>query len=125
MIRTALIAPLLLVAAARAGAQTIPQPDSATLARSAAHSALTYWEASSNGPGEQSVYLKNNSTRPIQIVSYEVYDCTNIRGSTCKVHTPGPRIDPGKTKILVTIDQLHGNAPWSYKYRFEADFSAP
>ena len=125
MIRTSLLLPLLLAGAVSARAQTIPQPDSATLARSAAHSALTYWEASSNGPGEQSVYLKNNSTRPIQIVSYEVYDCTNIRGSTCKVHTPGPRIDPGKTKILVTIDQLHGNAPWSYKYRFEADFRAP
>ena len=125
MIRPALTALLSIAIAGSARAQTIPQPDSATLARSAAHSALTYWEASSNGPGEQSVYLKNNSTRPIQIVSYEVYDCTNIRGSTCKVHTPGPRIDPGKTKILVTIDQLHINAPWSYKYRFEADFRAP
>lgn len=103
-------------------AQTIPQPDSAALARSAAHAALSYWMASSNGPGEQSVYLKNNSTRPIQIVSYEVYACTNIRGRTCGIHTPGPRIDPGKTKILVTVQQLRYDAPWSYQYRFEADF---
>ena len=42
-------------------AQVIPQPDSITLDLSAARAALSYWEATSHGTSEQSVYLKNNS----------------------------------------------------------------
>jgi hypothetical protein len=117
-----LLALLVVAPLAPAVAQIIPQPDSATLANSAARSALTYWEASSGGPEEQSVYLKNNSTRAIWIPSYEVYECNNIPHKVCGVHSPGPTIPPGKTITLVTISRVRDNFGWSYRYRYTAQF---
>ncbi len=106
-------------------AQTLPQPDSATLALSAARAALSYWEAATyQGSREQSVFLRNNSTRTIQIASYEVRECVNISRRVCGVHTPGPVIRPGKTVILVTLVRQQYNEGYSYRYRFSPRFVA-
>jgi hypothetical protein len=106
-----------------ASAQQILPPDSATLAESAARAALTYWEASTGGSAEQSVFLRNNSDRPIQITSYEVYECVNVARRTCRVVTPGPLVGPGKTVTLVAIGRLRPTSGWSYRYRFNARFA--
>lgn len=103
--------------------QVVPPPDSASQAMSAARAALSYWEASSHGSSEQSVYLKNNSARPIVITSYEVYECVNIPRRTCGVHSPGPTVPPGKTVVLVTIGRSRNDQAWAYRYRFYPQFA--
>jgi hypothetical protein len=119
---TILVAAALLGTASPASAQELPPPDSATMAESAARAALSYWEASTGGSAEQSVFIRNNSDRPVQITSYEVYECFNVARRTCRVVTPGPVVRPGKTITLVAIGRQRPNDRWSYRYRFNARF---
>jgi hypothetical protein len=106
-------------------AQVVPHPDSAQLAAAAAHAALLHWVASSSGASEQSVYLRNTSTRPVQVTSYEIYECINLAKSVCGVHRPGPFIKPGATVVLQIIRQPDRRQSWSHQYRFDALFAPP
>jgi hypothetical protein len=104
-------------------AQVVTHPDSATIARAAdAGAKLVYWVESTNGHAEQAVFLRNTSTEPIQVTDYEIYECVNLRGKACGVHSPGPLIAPGKTVRLIVIDQAYSQEAWSFKYRFNATF---
>jgi hypothetical protein len=103
-------------------AQVYTRPDSATLERAAAFAEMTYWVETTHGTSEQTVMLRNNSKRAVQVISYEVYDCVNIPSRVCKVHQPGPVIEPGKTKRLVTVSRRRGDQEWSYSYRFTVSY---
>jgi hypothetical protein len=104
-------------------AQVVPHPDSATIARASyAETKLVYWVESTGGHAEQAVFLRNTSTEPIQVTDYEIYDCVNLRGKVCGVHSPGPLIAPGKTVRIVVIDQGSSEEAWSFRYRFHATF---
>ena len=105
-----------------ASAQVIPPPDSARLAAASASAALVHWVASSSGAAEQTIFIKNSSDRPIDVTSYEIYECVNLAKSVCGVHTPGPRIAAGKTVSLQTIRQRDRRGEWSYQYRFTAAY---
>lgn len=106
----------------RLSAQVYTRPDSAALERAAAFAEMTHWVETTHGVSEQTVMLRNNSKRPIQVLSYEVYDCVNIPTRVCKVHPPGPVIDPGKTKRLVSISRRRDDEEWSYSYRFTVGY---
>ena len=109
-----------------ARAQVVPHPDSATIARATgAETKLVYWVESTNGHSEQAVFLRNTWTEPIQVTNYEIYDCVNLRGKVCGMHSPGPLIAPGKTVRLVVIDQAFSAEAWSFKYRFNAIYVHP
>ena len=109
--------------AAPAVAQTYPHPDSATVARAVdAGARLVHWIETTNGRSEHAVFLRNTSQEPIQITSFDIYDCVNLRGSVCGSHSPGPRLAPGKTVRLVVISRNLSQSAWSYKYRFHAAF---
>ena len=103
-------------------AQVYTGPDSAALERAAAFAEMTHWVETSHGVSEQSVMLRNNSKRPVQVLSYEVYDCVNIPSRVCKVHQPGRVIEPGKTKRLVAIRRRRDDQEWSYSYRFTVGY---
>ncbi len=122
--RTALVAlsitPVLCISPGLA--QVYTRPDSAVQARAAAIAALTYWVETTHGVSEQSVMLRNNSTREIQVLSYEVFECANISSRTCKVHRPGPVVPPGKTIRLVTIVPRRLEDQSSFRFRFEAGY---
>jgi hypothetical protein len=109
---------VMVLSPASLSAQVYTRPDSAALERAAAFAEMTHWVETSHGVSEHSVMLRNNSRRPIQILSYEVYECINIPSRTCKVHQPGPIVEPGKTKRLVVIRQQRSGESWSYNYRF-------
>jgi hypothetical protein len=103
-------------------AQVYTRPDSASLERAAAFAEMVHWVETSHGVSEHSVMLRNNSKRPIQVLSYEVFECINIPSRTCKVHQPGPIVEPGKTKRLVVIRQQRSSSAWSYNYRFSVSY---
>jgi hypothetical protein len=112
-----------LVVLTPAYSQTYLHPDSAVVARAAeAGARLVHWVETTNGQEEQAVFLRNTSREPIQITSYEIFDCANLRGSVCGRHAPGPRIEPGKTVRLVVISRSFSQSRWFYKYRFNAVF---
>ena len=92
-------------------AQVYTRPDSATLERAGAFAEMTHWVETSHGVSEHSVMLRNHSKRPIQVVSYEVFECINIPSRVCKVHQPGPIVEPGKTKRLVVIRRQRSGRP--------------
>jgi len=121
----ALLALVVMLGTAPAIAQTIPPPDSARLAAASASAALVHWVASSSGAAEQTIFIKNSSERPIDITSYEIYECLNLAKSVCGVHAPGPRIAAGKTVALQTIRQRDRTARWAFQYRFMAAFVPP
>ena len=122
MSRLLLLVPVLLAGIpARASAQVYTRPDSVALARAAAFAELVHWVETSHGTSEHTVYLRSSSSQAIQVVSYEVYDCINIPSRVCKVHQPGPVIQPGKIMRLVTISRRRQES-WSYSYRFEVSY---
>jgi hypothetical protein len=73
---------------------------------------------------EAAIVLRNMSAEPIQITQYEVYDCVNLRGNVCGLHSPGPLIAPGKT-VRVVVAQGFSRQAWSFRYRFRAAFRHP
>ena len=103
-------------------AQVYTRPDSAALERAAAFAEMTHWVETTHGTSEQSVMLRNNSRRAIRVITYEVYDCVNIPSRVCKVHQPGPVIEPGKTRRLVTVSRRRNDDEWSYSYRFTVGY---
>ena len=77
------------------------------------HWVQTVWRAR-----EHIIYVRNISTRPLQIASFEIYECFGIRRNVCGVHAPGPRLAPGETKRLIIIDEIAGRGQRSsYRYR--------
>lgn len=104
-------------------AQVYTRPDSATLERAGAFAEMTHWVETSHGVSEHSVMLRNHSKRSIQVVSYEVFECINIPSRVCKVHQPGPIVEPGKTKRLVVIRRQRPGESWSYNYRFSVTYA--
>ena len=115
----ALMSPL----ARSALAQTYHRPDSAKIARAAeAGARLVHWVETTNRESEQAIFLRNTSGEPIQITSYELYDCVNIWRRVCGRHSPGPSIAPGETVQLAVVERGLSDQSWSFKYRFEAAF---
>ena len=104
-------------------AQTYYRPDSAKIARAAdAGARLVHWIETTNRESEQAIFLRNTSSEPIQITSYEIYECVNIWRRVCGRHSPGPNIAPGKTVRLAVVERGLSDQSWSFKYRFEAAF---
>jgi hypothetical protein len=115
----------LLLVPAPLAAQVYTRPDSAAFERAAAFAEMTHWVETTHGSSEQSVMLRNNSKRPIQVVSYEVHECVNIPSRVCKVHEPGPVIEPGKTRRLVAVSRRRDDQEWSFAYRFTVRYAPP
>ncbi len=83
---------------------------------------LIHWVENVPDAGERIIYVRNISNRPIQIKSYEIYDCIGLRGRVCGVYAPGPRLLPGKTARLAIIDLVRFHR-WFYRYRLNAAFA--
>jgi hypothetical protein len=106
--------------------QVYTRPDSARIANAVDAGALiVHWIETTTDRSEQAVYLRNTSNEPIQVTSYEIYDCQNLRGNVCGVHAPGPVIKPGKTVELVVVSQSFRYEAWSFRYRFHTVFLRP
>ena len=77
------------------------------------HWVETIWHAR-----EHIIYVRNISSRPLRVESFEIYDCFGLRRKVCGVHTPGPRLAPGETKRLIIIDEEAAPGQRSsYRYR--------
>jgi len=95
--------------------------DSAKVAAAiAAGVKLIHWVQTTPGASEHIIYVRNISKQPIQITSYEIYDCINLAGRVCGIHAPGPQLAPGQTKRLVVIKVIPGVGPSSYNYRLQS-----
>lgn len=109
-----------------AASQVYTRPDSARIANAVDAGALiVHWIETTTDRSEQAVYLRNTSNEPIQVTSYEIFDCQNLRGNVCGVHAPGPVIQPGKTVELVVVSQSFRYEAWSFRYRFHTIFLRP
>jgi hypothetical protein len=116
---------LLVLTATTVEAQVYTRPDTAALERAAAFAEMTVWVETTHGTSEQSVMLRNNSRRLVQVMSYEIYNCINIPTRVCKVHEPGPVVKPGKTIRLVTVSRRRDEDAWSYSYKFSVAYVRP
>jgi hypothetical protein len=95
--------------------------DSAKVAAAAAAGVkLIHWVQTSPAANEHVIYVRNISQQPIQVTSYEIYDCFNLSGRVCGVHAPGPLLAPGQTKRLVIIESGAGVGRSSYQYRIHS-----
>lgn len=64
------------------------------------------------------VFVRNNSEVPIIVNSVRVFDCRNVRDTSCTMHYPKTRIRPNETRRVITIrfdSGLDGN---SYRYEY-------
>ncbi|MDT8435906.1 MAG: serine hydrolase domain-containing protein [Gemmatimonadota bacterium] len=118
-----------IVTPGRLPAQGVPEgyhydpPTETRLADEGAHARLLNWvEQAGRGNRSQQVMFRNTSDRPIEIVSYRFFDCTNVSGVECGVEIEGPRIEPGETIRLATIDQRDLEQRSFYRYEFRARF---
>jgi len=82
---------------------------------------LIHWAEGVPDAGERIIYVRNISNRPIQVKSYEIYDCVAVHVRVCGIHTPGPLVLPGKTARLAIIDFVRMHR-WSYRYRLNTAF---
>lgn len=65
------------------------------------------------------VYIRNDSPVPIIVNSVRVYDCENIRHSSCATHHPKTRIPPNQERRVLTIRyQPESNMPSTYRLEY-------
>jgi CubicO group peptidase (beta-lactamase class C family) len=100
-------------------------PSEARLGEVGAEAELLNWVEQIRGGRTQELYFRNTSDQPIQITSYEFFECTNVIGVTCGEKLEGPRLEPGETVRLESIRQRNFEQRWSYRYQFEARFLSP
>ncbi|MFW6085041.1 MAG: serine hydrolase domain-containing protein [Gemmatimonadota bacterium] len=102
-------------------------PTEARLGEVGAEAKLVNWVEQIRGGRTQELYFRNTSDQPIQITSYEFFECTNVIGVSCGEEIEGPRLEPGETIRLESIRQRNLEQRWSYRYQFQASFlsSAP
>lgn len=111
----------LLPAGPAAAQQIFYRADSAKIdSAAAAGVALVHWVQSTYAADEQSIYVRNISHTPIRITSFEIYDCLNLGGHACGVHSPGPLVAPGKTARLIVIERAFDGSATGFKYRIYA-----
>lgn len=100
-------------------------PSEARLGEVGAETKLLSWVQQLRGGRTQELYFRNTSDQPIEITSYEFFECTNVIGVTCGDTLEGPRLEPGETIRLETIRQRNFEQRWSYRYQFQARFLSP
>jgi len=100
--------------------------DSAKIAKAAdAGASLVHWVQTSPGAEEHTIYVRNISQQLIRVTSYEVYNCVDVRGRACGIHSPGPLVKPGQTVRLIVIDfGMRRGSNGSYQYRVSSTFVA-
>ncbi|HEU0016581.1 MAG TPA: hypothetical protein VFQ45_23065 [Longimicrobium sp.] len=75
-------------------------------------------QASTFGEGVD-VYIRNDSPVPIIVNSVRVFDCENIRHSSCATHHPQTRIPPNQERRVLTIRyQPESNMPSRYRLEY-------
>lgn len=116
--------------AQRAHAQRIAEgysyaaPRAEKLDDAAAHAKLLNWVEDAARAREHLVYFRNTSDQPLDITSYEFYECLNVSGVKCGVEHEGPRLEPGETIVLKRIRHRNMDQRMSYRYRFYVQFAA-
>lgn len=108
-----------------AEAYGLDAPTETRLDEEGARTRLLNWVEHERGGRSQQVYFRNTSDQPIDITSYEFFDCVNVAGVSCGKKIEGPRIEPGETIILVTVRQRDIQRRWKYRYQFQARFPDP
>lgn len=100
-------------------------PTEARLDDEGANARLLAWWQNPRGSRSSELYFRNTSDRPIEISSYEFFDCTNVIGVTCGKKQKGPRLEPGQTLRVETVRQRDFEQRWSIDFRFQARFLGP
>ena len=101
-------------------------PTDVRLDDAAARAKLVTWVSNDGNPSEQKIYFRNTSDLPIDVASYEFYECINIAGVKCGEElTDGPTLEPGETLVLKTVRPRDMRQRWSYRYKFQVQFAAP
>lgn len=72
---------------------------------------------------DRTAYIHNLTTRAMQVVQWEVFDCFNVTEAVCRVHVPGPAVPAGATVALFTLVQSTRRAPGKYQYRFRVRYT--
>lgn len=100
-------------------------PSEARLNDEGAHARLLAWWQNPRGSRSSDLYFRNTSDQPIEIISYEFFDCTNVIGVKCGEKLKGPRLEPGETRKVATVRQRDFQQRWSINHQFQARFIGP
>jgi hypothetical protein len=83
-----------------------------------------YTQGSSHGGGAD-VYIRNTGDQPIIVNSIRVYDCENIRVTSCGTHYPKTKLFPGDSRRVLTIRYDAENLRTRYRYQYHTSVVAP
>lgn len=99
---------------------TYEAPSDVRIDEAAAQAKLVAWVEQAGR--SQAIRVKNSSLSEIEVVSYQIIDCTNIMVK-CGEDIPGQTIEPGETITLATIRPANRLQGYRYKWTFKARYT--
>jgi hypothetical protein len=82
-----------------------------------------YTQGSALGGGAD-VFVRNTGDRPIIVNSIRVYDCENIRATSCGMHYPKTKLAPGESRRVLTIRYNSPDQRANYRYQYHTSVAA-
>ena len=67
------------------------------------------------------IYVRNNTKWAMQINTFELYDCANIK-QPCKPTQPGFKLKPHETRIFMQVQPEDTQGAYAFRYRFTYGF---
>lgn len=85
-----------------------PRPSSRPISSSA--------RSQANTMGGVDIFVRNTSDRPLIVNSVNITDCQGIRQTSCGMHSPKMRIQPGQERRVFTIRTSSESNSYRYSY---------
>lgn len=101
------------VTAHAAASATMPPPPGKDL--------ISAWVVHDDNAFRDAIYVRNNTKWTMQITTFELYDCANIK-QACKPTHPNFTLKPHETRTFTQVQPDDPQGAYSYHYRFAYGF---
>lgn len=79
------------------------------------------WAENVANSRSQSLFIKNNSKWPIRIVTFQLYDCINVK-QPCTTRQVDIKLAAHTTKKVLVVDPADPDGAYTYQFRYEYGF---
>ena len=83
---------------------------------------VSTWVTHDDGAHTDTIFVRNNTKWNLQITSFELYDCANIK-QACKPTRPAFALKPHETRSFMQVQPDDLNGAYSFHYRFGYGFN--
>jgi hypothetical protein len=102
--------------------QAAPATASANVPPPAGKDLISAWTAHDDKTYMDVIYVRNNTKWTMEITSFELYDCANIKQPCKATHPKDFKLKPHETRVFTQVQPDDPQGAYSFHYRFGYGF---